>query len=288
MKKYLMSLAALMMWMTAAVMTSCSNDLDEVAPAKEGNVVTITIAPPTQEPDTRVTVGNDLKITGWELGDKVKLYYFKLGFEDQSLVLDGGIEFTCNNASASTFSGILPEGKELSNYNLAVYGATATTEQGENEEIFLIPTTRSSAALKDVVMMAAISTGGNYTMKIVNNVLKVTSIVPEEWTVAWYGKSAYSGKTGYFEPSVVLASADEGETFYFGGRGMKTKQWEEVTHYTFESEQTLYINMCQCGISGEQWTLADAEESQMCTYKTIKASDENVSGRIYSVTLSGE
>jgi len=286
MKKYLMSLAALMMWMTAAVMTSCSNDLDEVAPAKEGNVVTITIAPPTQEPDTRVTVGNDLKITGWELGDKVKLYYFKLGFEEQLPVLNGGIEFTCINANAGTFSGILPEGKVLSDYNLAVYGATATTEQGD-ERIFLIPTTRSSAALKDVVMMAAISTGGNYTMKIVNNVLKVTSCVPAEWTVAWFGKSAYGGKTGYFEPSVVLASADEDEPPYFGGRGMETKQWAEVTHYAIADGQTLYINMCQCGISGEKWTLADDEES-MCEYKTMQDSDKNVSGRIYSVTLSGE
>ena len=53
MRKTFWSLAALML-MAAPVMTSCSKDLDEEQ--TKGNIVTLTIAPPANEAETRATV----------------------------------------------------------------------------------------------------------------------------------------------------------------------------------------------------------------------------------------
>ena len=126
MKKTFWSLAALML-MAAPLTTSCSNDLGEVAPVEEqSNVVTITIAPPVADPETRVVMNADgLTIASWAVGDVVTLYKATAGTPlDQSSInlakITGtGVAFTCTNASAGTFSGTLPDGEVIDNYNFS-------------------------------------------------------------------------------------------------------------------------------------------------------------------------
>lgn len=201
MKKTIWSLAALML-MAAPMMTSCSNDLDEVVPIEDTktNVVTITIAPPAAEPETRVAMGgsNGLTITGWEVGDEVTLYKVTLAVESTpqndfqgfpAHFTGEGVAFTCTNASTGQFSGTLPAGESIDDYNLAIFGGTAVNYVDNHREggIDIKPTTWSSKELKDVVMMGAYKDGTSFTMEVINNVLKIENATAEDITVAWYG-----------------------------------------------------------------------------------------------------
>lgn len=217
MKKTIWSLAALML-MAAPMMTSCSNDLDEVAPVEEtkSNVVTITIAPPVAEPETRVAMGGTkgLTITGWEEGDEVTLYKATL-FEERQYpeksipahFTGEGVAFTCTNASTGQFSGTLPAGESIDDYNLAIFGGTAENyNDGKGGGgINIKPIKWSSNELKDVVMMGAYKDDASFTMEVINNVLKIENATAEDITVAWYGfdygTSDYGGKSQlrYFE-----------------------------------------------------------------------------------------
>ena len=208
MKKTFCSLAALML-MAAPVMTSCSNDLDEVAPVEEakGNVVTLTIALPEDEPETRVDVNSSLKITGWENGDEVTLYKATPGEEDPETMLTSpasisgdGVVFTYSSTSG-VFSGTLPDGKTLDEYNLAVFGGTAVNFADVYDGgINIKPTTWYSTELKKVIMMGSLKDSeGNYTMQVINNVMKIENVSGANVNVAWYGYDFNPEKNRYFE-----------------------------------------------------------------------------------------
>ena len=179
MKKTFWSLAALMMLMAAPVMTSCSNDLDEAAPVEEvkENVVTLTIKMPEQA-ETRVGIDDGtLKLTGWDLGDIVKVYNVDY---DGGVTIDGGIPFKCIDPESGTFSGSLPDGESLSNYNFAAFGHDIEVA-GDYAGFF---DNMISESLKKVILLAGPISGETCTMSIHNNVIKVTNN-GSPVTVAW-------------------------------------------------------------------------------------------------------
>ena len=181
MKKTIWSLAALML-MAASVMTSCSNDLDEAAPVEEvkENVVTLTIKMPVQT-ETRVGIDDGtLKLTGWEQNDVVKVYHFDY---DSDPKLTGGIPFKCIDPESGTFSGTLPDDKTLENYNFAVYGRDV--EFNAETDYVSFSAGDVHANLKDCICLGGPIEGGNCTMSIYNNVIKVTNN-GSPVTGAWY------------------------------------------------------------------------------------------------------
>lgn len=167
------------MLMAAPVMTSCSNDIDEAAPVEEvkENVVTLTIKMPVQA-ETRVGIDDGtLKLTGWDLGDIVKVY--DVQYVDD-IEVNGGIPFKCIDPESGTFSGTLPDGESLSNYNFAAYGhdiEVADIYAGFFDNMI-------SENLKDVILLAGPISGETCTMSIHNNVIKVTNN-GSPVTVAW-------------------------------------------------------------------------------------------------------
>ncbi len=233
MKKTFWSLAALML-MAAPVMTSCNNDLDEVAPVEETqkNVVTITLNV-EQQPETRVGVGSDFKLTSWEVGDVVMLYNNN-STGDFAGSLDGeGVEFECKNASSGTFSGTLPTGKSLTDYNLAVYGGTAeVVVKGANKFLALRPKNYVSTDIADLVVMAGTFDGTSATLKIVNNIIKLNNTSGAEVVATW--KNPDYGWRDYIT-WVKLASI-EGNTVNLGG------DFATYPHYTIPTgECYLYM-----------------------------------------------
>ena len=257
MKKTFWSLAALML-MAAPVMTSCNNDLDEVAPVEEqNNVVTITIATPAT---TRVVMNSDgLTIASWAVGDVVNLYKATPGqkaspendFRNKPAKITGtGVAFTCTNASTGTFSGTLPDGENIDDYTLALFGATAENIGSMETGIIKIkPTTWSSTDLKDVVMMGAAKEGASFTMKIINNVMKIENQSGADVTVAWYGYDYYTRNTNpnhYFELACVLGPADS-ETWRWYGNSISAlgeiPTWSDVSHFTLTDGAVNYVNL---------------------------------------------
>ena len=234
MKKTIWSLAALM-FMAATVMTSCSNDLDEVAPVEEttSNVVTITLNV-EQQPETRVGVGSDFKLTSWEVGDKVMLYNNN-STGDFAGSLDGeGVEFECTNASSGTFSGTLPTGKSLSDYNLAVYGGTAevVVRNAGNMFLALRPKKYVSTDIADLVVMAGTFDGTSATLTIVNNIIKLNNTSGAEVVATW--KTEY-GWRDYI--TWVRSASIEGNTVNLGG------DFATYPHYTIPTgECYLYMS----------------------------------------------
>lgn len=157
------------MLMAAPVMTSCSNELEEAAPVEEvkENVVTLTIKMPEQA-ETRVGIDDvTLKLTGWELGDVVKVYHYEF------MNLSEGVTFTCTNPTEGTFTGTLPDGKDLSEYNFAVYGRDVEYNEDFAYVVFSAGEVRDN--LKDCICLGGPIVDGNCTMSICNNVIKVTN-----------------------------------------------------------------------------------------------------------------
>ena len=253
MKKTFWSLAALML-MAAPVMTSCSNDLDEVAPVEEAksNVVTITIATPVAEPETRVAMGADgLTIAGWAVDDVVTLYKATEGTPDGSdgdgspaKITGAGVAFTCINASTGTFSGTLPDEGNIDDYNLAIFGGTA--ENG-SDGIKISPTSWSSTDLKDVIMMGALKEGTSFTMKVINNVLKIENTTASDVDVAWYGYDFYPEVNHYFELSCLLGATYDETWRWYGTRineyGEERPTWADVPHFTLAKSAVNYVNL---------------------------------------------
>ena len=187
MKKTILSLAALMM-MTAPVMTSCSNDLDEVevAPVEEqGDVVTITLKV-EQEPETRVGFDNEtFNLTGWTNGDKVMLYNCEYDVNEHNSnqkITGEGVVFTCTDASTGTFSGTLNPGTQLSDYTLAVYGGTAGLK---NNRVYLEPNKYVSDKIEDLIVLGGFFDGNRATLKIINNIMKVDNASGGDVETAW-------------------------------------------------------------------------------------------------------
>lgn len=250
MKKTIWSLAALML-MAAPMMTSCSNDLDEVAPVEEakGNVVTLTIALPEDEPTTRVAVNNSLKITGWENGDVVTLYKYNLvpgrHEEEYTFQVSEGVVFTYSN-TIGEFSGTLPTGKTIDDYNLAIFGGTAENydDHGGTTGIKINPTTWCSTELKNVVMMSAIKDNeGKFTMQVINNVMKIENQSGEDVTVAWYGYDWGPEINHFIEPASMLFLNYDG-TIYWGGLRWNYRDlgWANSPQFTLQNEAVNYVN----------------------------------------------
>lgn len=250
------------MLMAAPMMTSCSNDLDEVAPVEEqSNVVTITIAPPVAEPETRVTIDDStpksFKISGWAEGDEVTLYKATPGqkgspennFVNKAAKISGtGVAFTCINASTGTFSATLPDGENIDDYNLAIFGGTAENIGGNSDGYIKIsPTTWSSTDLKDVVMMGAVKDGASFTMKVINNVMKIENQSGADVTVAWYGYDYYPEVDHYFELACELATTHYA-TWQWMGQSIsdvndENPTWADVPNFTLVDGAVNYVNL---------------------------------------------
>ena len=208
MKKLFLSLAALMMTMSAPMMTSCSSeDLDEVAPEvvtpeTDTHVETLTIAFPDQA-ETRVGVGNDNKLTGWEEGDEVTLV--KTSFENLALKIDGTYTFRCTNTAEGIFTGSLPNGTSVNDCQYAFYNATGfATAADRTVNLYFSPKTRASQDMKDVVMLVAKNDGeSHFAMQIFGSILKVTNNRRADITasvkIMWQGVSNYYDKNLVYE-----------------------------------------------------------------------------------------
>lgn len=282
MKKTFWSLAALML-MAAPVMTSCSNDLDEVAPVEEAksNVVTITIAPPAAE--TRVGM-TGLGITGWALNDKVTLYRTNQMGSDMNIMGDG-VTFKCIDAENGTFSA--PFEGVIDEYNLAVFGCTAKAEGG----IVFTPTTWSSTELKDVVMMAAFKAGSSYTMKIINNVLKIENTTSLDVEVGWYGWDYYNEVNTFYNLATQYVFENDGPgpfdgSWKWGGKCVNWANcsWGETAHFTLEASAVNYVSFPMVGViyggDDEKLGLYKSDATAVLSMKGLGGKD-NVSGKLY-------
>lgn len=293
MKKIFYKLAA-MGFMAALVMTSCSKNLgaDDSA-VVQSNIVTITIAPPAQDDETRVALNDEFKITGWELNDEVYLY--KVDFPEETGEAYKGISkpvsFKCVNASEGKFSGDIGS-TSIGDYNFAVFGASASissTAYMGDPALLLTPKTRSSANLKDVVMMAALKSGSSYTMRVVNSVLKVTNNKNQDYSVAWNGKTHLGASVGFFDPFVILYYDSDEPVYGSFWTGIMLKDipasqkgdWSKVSHYTLVKNSVTYVNMCLAGHSYEQYGLAESNGNFVAPLKN-KIGDY----KLYTITVN--
>ena len=284
MKKTFWSLAALML-MAAPVMTSCSNDLDEVAPVEEvkSNVVTITIAPPAAE--TRVGM-TGLGITGWALNDEVTLYRTEQSGRNMN-IRGEVVTFKCIDAENGTFSA--PFEGQIDEYNLAVFGCTAKVEGG----IVFTPTTWSSTELKDVVMMAAFKEGSSYTMKIINNVLKIQNTTSSDVEVGWYGWDYYNEANTFYNLATQYAFENDGSSpdpmagsWKWGGKCVDEANcsWGETVPFTLKASAVNYVNFpmftVYYGDDDEKLGLYTSSGTAVLSMKGLGGKD-NVSGKLY-------
>lgn len=295
MKKIFLCLATLMM-MAAPVMISCSSDLEEVAPVEEAksNIVTITIAPPVAESETRVNIDGSLKITGWEDGvnaDVVTLYKVEdtTTYPPESILHGNGIAFTCVDAATGTFSGDVGS-EDINDYNLAVFGGTI--EQGiydglNSKFIRIAPKMMCSENLKDVVMMAAWKSQDNtYTMKIVNNVLKLKNGMDSDKTVAWSAMTV-DGQGPYFFNPIVHWSIAYGKPYNNGWRGLRVGSnahftgWGYANPFTIKAGVDSYLNMGPCSQELEEWGLAEMYGDIFLPRKAMTGR-KDVTGKLYN------
>ena len=292
MKKTFWSLAALML-MAAPMMTSCSNDLDEVAPVEEqSNVVTITIAPPVAEPETRVAMDGNL-VTGWELNDEVTLYKVTVDNEMpgmESATLSGtGVTFKCIDAAAGTFSGDLGSGT-LDQYTFAVYGAEAISVSFSSDGVALVPKTMCSENLKDVVVMAAFNSGDGYTMEVVNNVMKVKNGTAADIEVALssqgYGTGTYH-VLDYRVPLSCYGYDKNSRDFAFFGPTVSQipstyKGWANAKPFTLKKGVDSYVTMGMFGHNNDQWGIAKENGDQVVARKAVGTSKRGKKGKLFN------
>lgn len=218
MKKHLMSLAALMIALTATMLTSCSNnELGEIVnPEEEASkpgthVETLTIAFPEQT-QTRVAIDGDHNLTGWELGDEVTLVrtyyevtYGEFGPEGYIFNVEDTYTFTCTNAANGTFTGTMPNGFSVEDCQLAFFNATGFDTDGSSS-LYFSPKTRASQNMKDVVMLVAKNDGGNFEMEIFGSILQVTNNTGADITASvkysWFGYGKYydCNESNYNDP----------------------------------------------------------------------------------------
>lgn len=211
MKKYLMSLAALMITLSATVLTSCNpkNEPEnvvtpgEITPEPGTHVETLTIAFPEQT-QTRVAIDGSYNLTGWELGDEVTLVrtYYEVtygefgaeGPEERIFNVEGTYTFTCTNAANGTFTGTMPDPWTVNDCQLAFYNATGFDTNGM-DYLFFSPKSRASQNMKDVVMLVAKNDGGNFVMEIFGSILQVTNNTGADITASvkfsWFGYRYY-------------------------------------------------------------------------------------------------
>ena len=284
MKKTIWSLAALML-MTAPVITSCSNDLEEVAPTEEvkTNIVTITIAPPPAE--TRVAMNSSFGITGWEDGTNADVVTLYKANKTAGTITGDGVTFKCVDKTAGTFSGDLGT-NDINDYTLAVFGATAI-QMGGN--IALIPSSICSTDLKDIVIMDAWKSSSNtYTMVIANNVLKIDNGTGSDVEVAWSGKYRDDSNNlvgpEFFTPMVMYAHTgnEYGVPVKYSSRPANCQGWDN-TKFTLNTGVN-YVNMGMVGNETEEWGLAKEDATEILPRKTMTGR-ANVKGKLYTVTI---
>lgn len=251
------------MLMAAPVMTSCSNDLDEAAPVEEvkENVVTLTIKMPVQA-ETRVGIDDGtLKLTGWELGDIVKVY--NVGY-DGGVTIDGPIPFTCTDPTSGTFSGTLPDGKSLSDYNFAAYGhdiEVAGAYAGFFDNMI-------SENLKDVILLAGPISGGNCTMTIHNNILKVTNN-GSAVEVAWANDER--------DVANLICLLDD----YNDWDPMRGREWDSFNQCSFTIPAGVSYVMT-APLEGT-WGLVDSKKNWVVPSKYF---EDPVVGKLFKVTIN--
>lgn len=250
-----MSLAALMITLSASMLTSCSNEeFNEVVtpevetPQPGTHVETLTIAFPDQT-QTRVAMDGDHNLTGWELGDKVTLVrtfydvmYGEFGPEGSSFTVDGTYTFTCTNAANGTFTGTMPNGYTVNDCQLAFYNATGFDTDGSCSLCFS-PKTRASQNMKDVVMLVAKNDGeGNFEMEIFGSILQVTNNTGADITASvkysWFGSGRY-----YDYNEIVYNDPDFGD---FG-----TNAGADVNHpITLSKDAPTYVYIPVLNLNG--------------------------------------
>lgn len=269
MKKTFWRLAALM-FMAAPIMTSCNKDVTkETLPEAQSNIVTITIAPPAAEFGTRVALGGEkgLTITGWELDDEVMLYKTS-GNTNESWEIEGtGVSFKCIDAATGTFSAELEAGDKLDNYNLATCGATVVRDE-EFGSFCFIPKTKCSQNLKDVIVMASWKAGNTYTMKVINNVLKIKNNESADVDVAW----SADDNSGEPEAFIPMARWDVSVPAWKGTELScllgDYKGWN-ASHFTLKAGVVSYVNMGLCNNSDEKWGLAKEDGTEFLSRKAV-------------------
>lgn len=279
MKKTILSLAALMMLMAAPFMTSCSNDLDEVASTEEvkENVVTITLNV-EQQAETRVGVDGDLKLTGWVAGEKVMLYSCGMTNKFHESINGEGVEFECTDASAGTFSGSLPTGKTLNDYNLVVYGGTATIRQDdiyEVEALTIVPNKYVSTDINEMVLLAGYFDGTSANLKIVNNVIKINNTSGSAIEAAGYFE--YDGYLKGYADFICWATGDTFESRRIEGG------YASRIHYAIPTGVS-YVYLCPLFSLEDAITLRTSDRINLLPLKGH--SPQNAVGKIYTATVS--
>lgn len=280
MKKTIWRLAALML-MAAPIMTSCNKALDNEAPAQEqGKTVTITIAPPAADPDTKVSIADrtgGFDITGWANGDQILLYKVEIPDEppmpqpeppqEPQYLKTAPVTFTCIDAVAGTFEGILPAGAMLSEYQLALYGATAVEVIDDNYQtcVAFKPDTYCSTDVKDVINMYAWSTNGNYAMKLINNIVKVKNASGANIDVAWRRKYANMDMFQTFTPKYSGLEFEGGVNY--NSLNLGDSSWENVEQFTLLYGAVNYVNMPYEDYSFYTWALAKSDNTIVLEYK---------------------
>ncbi len=151
------------------------------------NVVTLTVQMP-EEAQSRVSVIDDgtINLIDWELGDTVKVYNVQRNSKYNEIEVTGGHVFRCTDLATYTFTGILPEGKTLQDYNVAVYGHDIEPVYNDMNVGFY--DNKVSTNLKDVIFLAGEITADSCILDIRNNVVKVTND-NEPIEVAWAWKT---------------------------------------------------------------------------------------------------
>lgn len=293
MKKTIYSLAALM-FIAAPVMTSCSNDLaEEVC----NNVMTITIAPPEPESETRVGVENySFKITGWEENDIVTLYKAKsmsLSSTDHQIIGTGKV-FKCTDAENGIFTCTDWGDDNINDYNLAVFGATAEVKVLSNKTIIVLkPNFMVSTQMKDVIMMIAVRENNSYKMMFANNIVSISGYASaDDLQVAWYGKETYTGSYGLFTPTVQIDLDYESDDRIAIGlpienlkKSNNIDSFDQVKFSLPTSQNTVvYLNMCLAG-GDETWFLgkknATATSNQILSPKNL---NKPTRGKLYTAS----
>lgn len=279
MKNTIWRLAALML-MAAPIMTSCNKALDNEAPAQEqGKTVTITIAPPAADPDTKVSIADrtgGFDITGWALNDQVLLYKVEIPDNpgpqpepEPQYLKTAPVTFTCIDADAGTFEGTLPAGATLSEYQLALYGATAVEVTANYKpSIAFKPDTYCSTDVKEVINMYAWSTNGNYSMNLINNIVKVKNASGANIDVAWRRKYLNMDMFQTFTPKYSgLRFEDPHDPPIYGSLDLDDSSWENVEHFTLLNSAVNYVNMPYESYYGFTWALAKSDNTIVLGYK---------------------
>ena len=292
-----MSLAALMIAMTATVLTSCSNNVideienSEVETPKPGNhVETLTIAFPNQE-QTRVAIDGSYNITGWEEGDEVQLVQTDdiwpdpiMGYEEY-IIIRGTYTFTCTDAANGTFTGTLPNGTSVNDCQLAFYNVDdIDVSTSFSKKLLFSPKTRASQKMKDVVMMVAKKNNeGNFEMKIFGSILQVTNNTGNDITASV--KIRWNDEVNYYHCNGIMFGATDFEDF---------ETYTYIPHINHpitlskDAPTYVYIPVFELNAGNANYAVgvsAAGDVAHVCTIVPFKTNPANA--KLFKVTYNG-